>query len=372
MRLLHTSDWHLGMPAGPGSCQEDQRFFLSQLYEIIRRERVEAVLCAGDVYDSGSAGAEAIALYTEAATTICARLGVPFVVVAGNHDSAPRLAACRELLRPSGLFVTGRLTRDVEPVLLDSRTAVYPVPFFGRDEAAALFPEAEIRSMEDACRAVCGHIRETMDRAKRNILLTHAFVVSAQLSESDRSARVGFAQAVSREVFDGFDYVALGHLHRPQSISPAVRYSGSPVAYSFGEEGQQKGVVLLDTETLEQTFLPLTPLRRRRTVRDTCEAILAREDLQNDYLRLYVTDRYAGLELFSELQSRFPYLLEVYGKSLSQQEDASALTVEELEKLDDMDIMKKFMAELFDYEPTKAQLHLFREALALGGEEESP
>lgn len=375
MKLLHTSDWHLGMPAGLDTYEENQRFFLDQLYDIIRRERVDAVLCAGDVYDSGMSNAAAIGLYNEAVTNICVRLGTPLILIAGNHDSAPRLSVCRELLRAAGLYVTGRLTRDIRPVLLGDGVAVYPIPFFNRDEVSALFPERreEIRSLESAYQVVCTHIRENMDPGRKNIVLAHAFVVGAELSDSDRSARVGLATAVSGDVFQGFDYVALGHIHKPQSAAPHIRYSGSPLKYSFGaEERQQKGVVLLDTDTMEQTFLPLAPLHDHKSVQGTYEELVARTDLAPHYLNLEVTDRYAGLELLADLQERFPLLLGVRGMELDDGGPAGALSVDELERLDETDIMIKFLAENFQYAPTPEQVSQFREALAAAGEEEEP
>lgn len=142
MKLLHTSDWHFGIGHGTVSYAEDQRFFLEKLYETIRSEQVDAVLLAGDVYDSSVTNAEAISLYNEAVTTICAEMGVKLIVIAGNHDSAPRLAACRELLKASGLYVTGRLERDIVPVSLGD-CDVYSIPFFGREEVLALFPECK-------------------------------------------------------------------------------------------------------------------------------------------------------------------------------------------------------------------------------------
>lgn len=374
MKLIHTSDWHFGMPVGTGSYADSQRYFLERLYELIRTEGVQAVLCAGDIYDTSVTNAEAIGLFNQAATTLCMELGVKFILIAGNHDSAARLASCRELLRGAGMYVTGRLTRDIEPVLLDEgKTAVYCLPFFGRDEVIALFPEekARIRSMEDAMLVVCDHIRATMSPNRRNILMAHAYIVSAELSESDRSARVGFATAVSKDVFEGFDYVALGHIHKPQVIAPHIRYSGSPIKYSFGsEETQEKGVVLLDTDTMEQRFVALPLLRDRTSVTGTLEELQGRTDLQNHYLRMTVTDRYAGLELQAQLREQFPYLLELFGKSVSQDGEASALSVEELERLDETDIMIKFMEENHGYTPTPEQEALFREVLAWSREED--
>ena len=374
MKILHTSDWHFGIRAGALSLAEDQRHFLKQMAELIRKEKVEAVLLCGDVYDSSVVNAEAIGLYNEAMTLLCMELGVQVITIAGNHDSAARLASCRELLRGAGLHVTGRLERDMEPVLLDGgKVAVYSLPFFGREEVTALFPEKkeELRSMETAVLAVCDHIRETMDKNKFNIVLSHALIVNAELSESDRSARVGFATAVSKDVFREFDYVALGHIHKPQVIGDRIRYSGSPLPYSFGsEEAQQKGVVLIDTEIGEQTFAQLKPLHRRLTLEGTYEELIAREDCREEYLRLRVTDKYAGLELIGDLRERFPRLLEIYGKSIGETETLSALSVEELQSLDETDIMEKFLAENFGYEPTKEQQDLFQRVLEWSREED--
>lgn len=367
MKLIHTSDWHFGMPLGTDNYEECQRYFLEQLYALIRQEKVGAVLCAGDIYDSSVTNAEAIRLFNDAATKLCSDLGVKFILIAGNHDSAARLASCRELLRASGMYVTGKLERDVQPVLLDGdQVAVYSLPYFNRDEVAALFPEQKesIATQEDAYKVVCDHIRETMNPKRRNIVMSHAFIVSAELSDSDRSARVGFASAVSKDVFAGFDYVALGHIHKPQIIAPHIRYSGSPIKYSFGaEETQEKGVVLLDTDTMEQKFVVLPLLRDRKTVTGTYDELMARQDLQNDYLRLQITDRYAGLELQAELKERFPYLLEVVGKSISSDGEASSLSVEELEELDETDIMLRFFGENYGYTPTQEEIDLFQKVL---------
>jgi exonuclease SbcD len=285
------------------------------------------------------------------------------------------LASCRELLRGAGLHISGRIERDPRPVLLDGgRVAVYSIPFFTRDEVIALLPEKKeaIRNTETAMLAYCDHIRENMEGSRRNIVLSHSLIVGSELSESDRSARVGFATAVSKDVFKGFDYVALGHIHKPQAIENHIRYSGSPLKYSFGaEETQEKGVVVIDTDTMVIRFVPIAPLRERRSVEGTYAEIMAREDIREDYLRLYVTDKYAGLDLIGALREKFPYLLEVYGKSLSEEGQLSALSVEELETLNEEDIMMKFLAESFTAEPTENQLALFREVLAWSREEGS-
>ena len=375
MKLIHTSDWHFGMNLGTGSYAQDQRYFLERLYDLIRQEQVEALLLAGDIFDSSVVNAEAIGLYNEAMTKLCLELKIPVIAIAGNHDSAARLSSCRELLKGAGLHITGKIEKDPQPVLLDDgAVAVYSIPFFTRDEVTALLPEkkGEIRNTESAMLVYCDHIREQMDKNRKNIVLSHSLIVGSELSESDRSARVGFATAVSKDVFEGFDYVALGHIHKPQQIENHIRYSGAPLKYSFGaEENQEKGVVLMDTDTMDIRFVPIPLRRQRRSVTGTYAEIMAREDIREDYLRLYVTDRYAGLDLLGVLREKFPHLLEVYGKSLSEEGQLSALTVEELETLTEEDIMVKFLAENFSAEPTEGQLQLFREVLQWSREEGS-
>lgn len=373
MKLIHTSDWHFGMTLGTGSYADDQRYFLERLYALIEKEQVQAVLLAGDIYDSSVVSSEAIGIYNEAMTKLCLELKTQVIAIAGNHDSAARLSSCRELLKGAGLHITGKLEKEPAPILLDGgKVAVYSIPFFTRDEVTALLPEKkpEIRNTETAMLAYCDHIREKMDKTRKNIVLSHSLIVGSELSESDRSARVGFATAVSKDVFKGFDYVALGHIHKPQAIEPHIRYSGSPLKYSFGaEEKQEKGVVLIDTDTMDIRFVPIAPKRERRTVEGTFEELLVRENIREDYLRLYVTDRYAGLELIAALREQFPHLLEIYGKSLSEEGGLSALSVEELETLNEEDIMIKFLAESFGTEPTEDQLQLFRDVLAWSREE---
>lgn len=373
MKLLHTSDWHLGMSLGTGSYEADQRHFFSQLYNIIRQEQIDAVLLAGDVYDNSVSNAAAIALYNEAVTTICMELSVPMIVIAGNHDSAARLASCRSLLRKAGLYVSGKLERDPEPILLDKgRTAVYPLPFFNKDEVLSLYPEETdgIHTQEQAAEFICSRIRQAMDPGRCNIVLSHALVVGSELSDSDRSARIGLATAISKDVFREFDYTALGHIHKPQVITDQIVYSGSPIKYSFGgEETQEKGVVIYDTETGSRRFLPITQLHDRVTVTGTFEEIFSRTDLADSYLRLQVTDRYAGLELWAELQSLFPLLLELKGKSLEENDTITALSVEELHSLDETDILRRFLAENFSTEPTSDQMELFRDVLTWSQEE---
>ena len=371
MRILHTSDWHLGMPLKLGTMIEDQQYFLDQLYSIIGEYGADAVICAGDVYDSSVTNAEAIGLYSSAITKICKELGKKMIVIAGNHDSGARLASGRELLETAGLYVSGKIERDIRPVSIGNAD-IYPVPFFNRDEVIALFPDkkSEITSQEAATKVLCDSIRETMDPSRVNIIAAHAFITSAELSDSDRAAQVGQATSVSKDVFAGFDYAALGHIHKPQAITETVRYSGSPIKYSFGaEETQQKQVIIYDTETKEIIPVALRMLHDGKSISGTYSEISAMDGIEDCYLKVTVTDRIASLELLSELREKFPGILELYGMGYEGSGEETSITIDELTRLDETDIMIRFLEEQYHYTPNEAQIGLYREVLKHIGEE---
>lgn len=366
MNILHTSDWHFGMVQHKANLYEDQRYFLEQLYRIIEDECVDAVICAGDVYDSSVVNAQAIELYNEAVTRICMNLKTPFIVIAGNHDSGPRLSACSELLRIAGLYVSGRLTKELRPIALSDSVDIYAVPFFNREEVISLFPDkaGEIKDMESATKVYMDYIRENMDKSKVNIVVAHAYIVDSELSESDRAAQVGFASAVSKRVFDGFDYVALGHIHKPQKISDTIRYSGSPVKYSFGkEEKHNKQVVIYNTDTKEIREIPISMLHDRRTIEGSYEELLGICDERN-YLRMVIKDKHASLERFATLKEKCPLLLELKGLEYENSGVGAAITIDQLEKMDETDILMEFLKEeCEDYEITDEQLALFKDVV---------
>lgn len=376
MLLLHTSDWHIGMPVGNSSYREDQLFFVDELVRVIREEHVDSVIVAGDVFDSGKVSGEAIDVWNRAAVKVCRDCGVPMIVIAGNHDSADRLAVCSELLKKSRLYICGRLANPVEPVVLDDgRTAIWPLPFFQSDAVRAKWPDrcGEAGNQTQAMKVVLDSIRERMGSYARNIVVSHALVSDAELSDSDRSARIGGASAVPASVFDGFDYAALGHIHKPQRMNDHVRYSGSPMAYSFGaEEAHEKGFVLYDTVSGGQRFVPVRQLHPHRTVSVPYEEIPAlQKELENCWLNLSVTDKPAGPELYSEMRERFPYLAFLRGRFTGTGEMTGAVTGEELMKMSDTDILKQFLKETDSLiAPTEGQLAWFEKTMLAQEEEE--
>lgn len=368
MKILHTSDWHLGRSLTNNTTYiEDQKFFFEKLYGILSEEHIDAVICAGDVYDSSVTNAEAIRLYDSVATKICAEMKIPMIVIAGNHDSGPRLAACSELLKEASLHVYGRLGSSSDPILLDNgRTAVYPLPYFNKDEAISIYPEKkdEITNADTAMKTVCDEIRRNMNKDKVNIIVSHSLIINSELSESDHSAQIGTASAISKDVFEGFDYVALGHIHKAQAISENIRYSGSPIKYSFGkEEYHKKGVVIIDTENMSQKFVEIPELHGHFTLNGTYDELIAIDGHKNDYIRIQLTDRFCSAEIRKEFEEKFPLMLEAHGKEYNMTGGNSSITASDTQRLDEFEIMTRFMKDYFEIEPDEEQKELFRYAL---------
>lgn len=376
MLFLHTSDWHLGATGGERELLEDQRFFIDEICRIVRERRVDAVLLAGDVYDRAVASASAIGLYDDAMDRLCRELGVPVLVIAGNHDGPERLASCGSLLDRAGLHVLGAAQREPKVVFFPE-AEVFLLPWITEEKVKSLYPEEreKIQSLPDAYRVALDRMRERFTPGKKHIVLAHAFITDAETSTSDRAAVIGTAAQVPASVFDGFDYVALGHIHKPQNVNAHVRYSGTPMAYSFGkEERQEKSVTLLDTKTMEQEIVPLTPLHRWTTLEGPYVTLLAEEypeETKNGYVRLNVTDSAVGLEMLSRLREQYPNALVIAGKAYDGDNTSITMTMEQLEQLesDPQEVFRSFCREEMNQEATDHFLELFQNAVAAAEEE---
>lgn len=370
MIFLHTSDWHLGATGGERDLWDDQKYFIDAICGIVREKRVDAVLLAGDVYDRSVPAASAIGLYDYAMNRLCGELGVKVLTIAGNHDSAERLASCAGLLDKAGLYLQGAAQREPRVVeFADSQ--VFFLPWMTEEKIKSLYPEErdDITDLTEAYRVAVNHMREKFIPGKHHLLLSHAFITNAETSTSDRAAEIGFATQVPASVFEGFDYVALGHIHKPQQVNPFIRYSGSPMAYSFGkEERQEKSVTLIDTASMTQEVVPLPLLHRWTTLTDCYEALLAGEypeEIREGYVRLNVTDTAVGLDMLSRLRQVYPNALVVAGKTYDGEDTTITLTMEQLEQMesDPAEVFKSFCREEMGQEATDHFLQLFARAV---------
>lgn len=381
MRLLHTSDWHLGITFRGGfSYADDQRYFIDRICQIAEEEKVDGILLAGDVFDKSIASQEGLAIYNESMTRICGQMKLPVYLIAGNHDGAERISQCYELLKNSGLYIAGALTADSQAVNIDD-VDIYMLPWISTDKVRTVYPEKadEIKTMEDAYRVVLDRYREEFVPGHKNILIAHAFIINAETSVSDRAAEVGTATMVGSEVFDGFDYVALGHLHRPQNVNERIRYSGSPMAYSFGkEEQQEKSVTIIDTDDMSQTIRPIGQLHKRATLQGTYVDLLKAdfdEDILKGYVRLEVTDQSVGMTMYAALNEKYDNLFEVSGKSIEQSDSRITMTLEEFENADTdpETVFDSYCKDILESEPSEHLKKLFKAAIeeyGRGGNEE--
>ncbi|HSR22182.1 MAG TPA: exonuclease SbcCD subunit D, partial [Candidatus Eisenbacteria bacterium] len=249
MRLLHTSDWHLGRSFHREDLLGAQGRFVDFLVETVTSEAVDAVVVSGDVYDRALPSVDAVELCNDALRRLAAT-GVRVVLISGNHDSARRLGFGADLIDAAGIHLRTDPRRCGQPVLLDDPdgpVAVYGLPYLEPDAVRADLG-CDGRGHEAVLAAAMHCVRADLaTRAgARSVVLAHAFVAGGQPSESERDISVGGVSAVPTATFDGVDYVALGHLHGAQRLAANVRYSGSPIAYSFSEEHQHKGVLLVD------------------------------------------------------------------------------------------------------------------------------
>lgn len=353
MKILHTSDWHLGIELHRHSLIEDQRWFLQQLYQIIQNENIDVVLISGDIYDTTLATREAIALFDEAMKTICQDMKKQVIVIAGNHDSSTRLSAMKALLKPSGLHLYGTLD-DQAPSMTIEDVDFTCIPFVHKETLSRIY-ETKFTSYEQAFLTLMDDVRKHRNTHKQ-IVLAHAFVSGAALSESDRFAMVGSLDMVSKDVFHSLDYVALGHLHQPQVLDKHIVYSGSPLAYSFSET-KPKHVVIIDTFDMTYQNIEIKPLHPLTTVKGTYEEVMETLcDLQDAYVKVELTDALPNYEWFHYMKERCPYLLCVTSKHMHPSQDSHTIQFDDIQQLQDEDIIQQFFLDTMHREVSKEEL----------------
>ena len=318
MRLFHLSDLHIGKRVNEVSMLEDQAYILLQILEMIDEEKPDALLIAGDVYDKSVPSAEAVTLFDDFLCRIAQRK-LPVLIISGNHDSPERLSFGGRLLEHSGIHISPVYDGTIQPITLkDSFGEVdfWLLPFLKSAHVKRFYPDGKIESYTDGCRTVIEHME--IDPARRNVLLAHQFVTGAATCESEEIS-VGGSDNVDASVFDGFDYVALGHIHGPQNIgSNRIRYCGTPLKYSFSEENHHKSVTVVELGAKGALSLSLRPLKPRhdlRTLRGTfaelTEPAFYLGTDREDYLQILLTDEEDVPEAIGQLRVIYPNIMKL-------------------------------------------------------------
>jgi exonuclease SbcD len=327
--LLHTADWHLGRILFGVHLTEDQAVLLDQLVALAREAAVDVVLIAGDVYDRAVPPAEAVALLSDTLDRLVRQVGCQVVLCAGNHDSPRRLGFCAEVLRGLGLHIFGPPAAEPRPVVLpldEQLGLIFGLPFveplLAREALAdpgLADHNAVVHHQTAACRQVAANAQARANgRRIRSILVSHAFVVGGRESESERPLSVGGAGTVAVDCFEGFDYVALGHLHRPQAVvAGRVEYSGSLFKYSFAETDHTKTVQLVEFGARGEARierLALAPRRDVRVLQGRLSEILAaaeHDERRDDYVLADLTDEDILRAPMEQVRTRYPNVLHV-------------------------------------------------------------
>ncbi len=368
MRFLHTSDLHFGNSLCGQSFFPAQEKLSELILEAANEHACTGVIIAGDVFDSSLSSAMAIDIYDKLVTTLC-KSGLSVIISSGNHDGAKRLSSCNRLLRQSGLYIYGDLAECLEPVKFED-CDVYAIPFCNSDTVKSVF--GDYSEYEHFLGLVTAKIRGNMDKTKKNILLAHCFVVNSIVSESDYAVRVGNVDAVPVCVFEGFDYVALGHLHKGQNPSQNIRYSGTPFKYSFSEANHEKSFTIYDTETSEFYEVPIAQPMNLRVLKGKYEEILeiaANDTNRLDYMKITITDRFIGASINAEIRELYPNLLLLQGQVLEPSEN-SKITIKssEINSLSTEDLARKFCSDMGDFDINNDQLKWLNEAISTKGE----
>ncbi len=325
VRLLHTSDWHLGRSLHGRSLLEDQSSALQRVLELIDRVKPHALLIAGDVFDRQLPPEGAVSLFDWFLAEAAGRRDLPIFIIPGNHDSCERLGFASGLLRQQNVTIFARLSDAFLPVLIQGdegrEVLISGIPFVEPLIIARLLGDESLLTPHLALSALSGKILAERPRDLPHVLLSHAYVVGSESSESERELFIGGSSLVQSSAFAGFDYVALGHLHKPQAAGgPNCRYSGSLLQYSKSEVDHIKSVTEVEIgkraeQTIVQTRLhAIEPLRRLRSVEGPLQELLtggACDSRPNDFIIATYTDSGAVLDGFLKLRALYPNLLHV-------------------------------------------------------------
>ena len=318
MKFFHLSDLHLGRRIYEFSLIDDQKYILKEILRRTDEEHPDAVVIAGDIYDRAVPSAEAVELFDSFLTELAGR-HIPVLAIAGNHDSPERIAFGAGLMAPSGVHLSPVYNGRVEPVTLSDaygEVRFYLLPFIKPANVRRFYPDAVIESYTDALRCAVEHMN--VDPSARNVLVTHQFVTGGIRSDSE-DVTVGGTDNVDAAVFDGFDYVALGHLHGAQNIGrETLRYSGTPLKYSFAEKDQIKSITVVKLGAkgnVSVSSLPLTPRRDMREIRGTYIELTLRDSYAGtdteDYIHAVLTDENDIPNALARLRSIYPNLMKL-------------------------------------------------------------
>ena len=364
MRILHTADWHLGKTFRKVSLMDDQRHVLDQIFDAVVEHDIQVLIVAGDIYDKQAPSEAAVALFCRFIERVYVETDAAIVIIAGNHDSGQRLAGPAKLYDRNRILIRGALERDEHPIVLDDdhgAVAFSALPYGEIFAARRTFEDEAIKSPEDVLKREVDAARALKPEGARWVIVAHAFVTGGLPSETERTLSVGTVETVSSSLFDGADYVALGHLHRPQTAGKgSIRYSGSPLAFGFDEADTTKTMTLFDLAadgSLEDfREIAFEPLRKVREVKGLMADLVAEAENapSEDYISAILLDEGAVVEPAAQLRPYYPNILQTLREKKRELVHASAGRAHS--KLDDpMGVISEFVEFVRGEKPNEAE-----------------
>ena len=349
MKILHLADLHIGKIIYEQSLLEDQEYMLKQIEKIIEKEKIEAVLISGDIYDRSIPPADAVEVLDKFLNNLIKILKVKVFIISGNHDSKERLNFGSKIFENDGLYIQTTYNGKIRKVELDEKINIYMLPFIKPIELRQYFENEKIETYNDAIKNIIEN--EKLDKTKINILMAHQFVTSGttnpETCESE-TINVGGLDNVDASNFSEFDYVALGHIHGPQKIGEEkIRYSGTMLKYSFSEVNHHKSVVIIEIKNGKIDFKlePLIPLRDMRKIQGPIEELVKKENYegtnQQDYIKAVITNEEAIYDAIGQIRKIYPNTLSL--DILNSKSYNSDMDIENFEK-----IKEKSEFELFN------------------------
>jgi len=349
MRIIHLSDLHIGKRVNEYSMLEEQEFILLRILNIIDEEKPAAVIIAGDVYDKTMPSAEAVQLLDKFLTALSSR-GLKVFIISGNHDSAERLSFGACIMQRGGIYLSPVYNGDVGPITLCDEFGTlnfYLLPFIKPVHVRSRFPDETIESYSDAVKIAIAKMN--INAAERNILITHQFVTGASRSESEEIS-VGGSDNVDVSVFDAFDYVALGHIHGPQSVKrETVRYCGTPLKYSFSEKSHKKSLTVIDMGEkgdIRLHVVPLIPKHNWRELKGSYDELTLKANYEgtatDDFLRIVLTDEEDVPDALSRLRIIYPNIMQLVYDNKRTRSRAVIDNIENPEQKSETEIFAEF------------------------------
>ena len=378
MKLIHLSDLHLGKRVNEFSMLDDQKYILTKIINVIDDQKPDGVMIAGDIYDKSVPSAEAVELFDDFLVRLAKR-SLQVFIISGNHDSPERLAFGGRIMDISGIHFSPVYDGRVEPFVLEDGygpVSIYLLPFIKPANVRRFFPEEETETYSDALKTAVSAMN--IDVSQRNVIITHQFVTGAVRSESE-DISVGGMDNVSASVFDDFDYVALGHIHRPQNIgSERIRYCGTPLKYSFSEASDEKSVTVIEMEekgTMSVTEVPLTPLHDMKEIRGSYDELTLKSfydgtDYPEDYIHITLTDEEDIPDVASRLRVIYHNMMRVDYDNRRTRHSSDISGADDVETKSPLELFTEFYAKQNGTEMTVEQTEFMAKQIEKIWEEE--